>query len=363
MSIRLLLLAFLPLAAVLHYVLHAGPIWVFVIAAIAVAVLADWVRQATEQLAIHAGPAIGGLLTVSFGSITELLLAIFVLRASGAAIVRAQITGSIIGTSLLGLGLAMLAGGMKFETQKFNRERAGLLASMLMLVMIGFLLPAVFDLATGARQGRMHAPPISDEHLSLAVAIVLLVLYAGNLAFTLVTHRSAFSSGEEQEGGDAAWSLRLAIAVLVGATIAAAFGAELVSDALQATGQSLGVPLLFLGVIPLALIGTSSDLLAAVAFGRQNRMGLVLGICVGSAIQAALVLAPLLVLISWAMGTPMTLVFSDPLDLFAIAGTVFIVNAIAADGETNWFEGLLLVGVYALLAFAFLFTGSATTAP
>jgi len=145
--------------------------------------------------------------------------------------------------------------------------------------------------------------------------------------------------------------------VLVGATGAIAFGAEIVSGAMQATAQSLGAPLLFLGVIPLALIGTSSDLLAAVVFGRQNRMGLVMSICVGSAIQAALVIAPLLVLASWAIDKPMTLVFSDPLDLFAIAGAAWIVNAIASDGETTWFEGLLLVGVYVLLALAFFFTG------
>ena len=155
------------------------------------------------------------------------------------------------------------------------------------------------------------------------------------------------------------WSLGFSLAVLVGSTVAIAFGAEIVSGALQATAQSLGLPLLFLGIVPLALIGTSSDLLAAVVFGRQDRMGLVMSICVGSAIQMALVIAPLLVLASWAIGRPMTLVFSDPLELFAIAGTAFIVNAITGDGETTWFEGLLLVGVYVLFAFAFFFMGSA----
>ena len=352
----LLLLVFLPVAAGLHYFAPNDPILVFVTGAIAVAVLADWVRQATEQVAAHAGPAIGGLLTVTFGSIAELLLGFFVLMESGPEIVRAQITGSIIGTSLLGLGLAMLAGGLRYERQTFKRERAGLLASMLALVVIALLLPAIFDLATGARHGRQYAP-ISDEKLSLAVSVVLLLLYAGNLVFTLVTHGDVFVSREEEGGPEAKWSLARSLAVLVGATGAIAFGAEIVSGAMQATAQSLGAPLLFLGVIPLALIGTSSDLLAAVVFGRQNRMGLVMSICVGSAIQAALVIAPLLVLTSWAIDKPMTLVFSDPLDLFAIAGAAWIVNAIASDGETTWFEGLLLVGVYVLLALAFFFTG------
>jgi Ca2+:H+ antiporter len=358
-SVRLLLLAFLPIAAVLDYVMPVDPIWVFVTGAIAVAALSDWVRQATEQVAAHAGPAVGGLLTISFGSIAELLLAFFVLIESGPSVVRAQITGSIIGTSLLGLGLAVLAGGVRFERQTFKREQAGLLASMLVLVVIALLLPAIFDLATGARQDRQQILLISDEKLSLAVSMVLLLLYAGNLIFTLVTHRDVFSSGEEEKGGQQPkWSLGRSLAVLIGATITIAFGAEIVSGAMQATAQSLGLPLLFLAVIPLALIGTSADLLAAVAFGRQNRMGLVMSICVCSAIQAALVIAPLLVLASWAIGKPMTLVFSDPLELFAIAGAALIVNSIAGDGQTTWFEGLLLVGVYVLLALAFFFTGS-----
>jgi Ca2+:H+ antiporter len=357
--IRSLLLVFLPLAAVLHYIVHASPGWVFVTGAIAVAVLADWVREATDQVAAHAGPAIGGLLTISFGSIAELLLALFVLTESGPAVVRAQISGSIMGTSLLGLGLAMLAGGVKFERQQFNRQRAGLLASMLILVVISLLLPAVFDRAGAARGGRPHALQIGDEELSLAVSVVLLLLYAGNLVYTLVTHRDVFSLAEKEDHGKAKWSLARSICVLIGVTAAIAFGAEIVSGALEATARSLGVPVLFLGIVPLALIGTSSDLLAAVVFGRQNRMGLVMSICVGSAIQAALVIAPLLVLASWAIGRPMTLVFSNPLELFAIASTAFIVNAIASDGETTWFEGLLLVGVYLLLALAFFFSGSA----
>jgi Ca2+:H+ antiporter len=357
--LRLLLLAFLPVAAVLHYVVHVGPVWVFVTGSVAVAVLADWVRRATDQVALHAGPAIGGLLSVSFGSLAELILAFFVLIQSGPAIVRAQITGSIIGTTLFGLGLAMLAGGIRFERQTFRRERAGMLASMLVLVVIALLLPAVFDLATGARQGRLHANKVNDEAVSLGVSVVLLLLYAGNMVFTLVTHRNVFASGDEDEEGpqQVEWGLARSLAILIGTTVAIAFGAELVSDALGATAESLGLPLLFLGVIPLALIGTSSDLLAAIVFGRQNRMGLVMSICLGSAIQAALVIAPVLVLVSWAIGRPMTLVFSDPLDLFAIVGTVFIVNAIAGDGETTWFEGLLLVGVYVLFAIAFFFTG------
>jgi Ca2+:H+ antiporter len=361
--IRLLLLAFLPIAAALYYLAPVGPIWVFVTGAIAVAVLADWIRQATEQVAVHVGSAIGGLLTISFGSIAELLLAFFVLRESGAGVVRAQISGSILGTTLLGLGLAMVAGGLKRDRQTFKRERAGLLASMLILVVIALLLPAVFDAVTAGHNADQNAVWISDEHLSLAVSAVLLLLYVGNLVFTLVTHRDVFAQGDEGDGGggsEASWSLARAFAVLVAATLAAALGAEIVSNALEATAKDLGLPILFLGLIPLALIGTSADLFAAIAFARQDRMDLVMSICIGSAIQAALVIAPVLVIASALIGPPMTLVFSDRLQLFAIAGAAFIVNSIAGDGETTWFEGMLLVGVYVLLAFAFFFTGGTT---
>ncbi len=350
----LLLLAIVPVAPVLAYLTAVAPPWIFLAGAAGVAVLADWVRRSTEQVAEHVGPAAGGLLAVSFGSLAEIILAMFVLANGEAAVVRAQITGSIIGTGLLGLGIAIVAGGIGRERQSFRRERAGLLSSLLILAVIALLLPAIFNLAQrGVGPQRLV---ITDEELSIGVSLVLLALYAANLAYTLVTHRDVFASGEPtQSGGRSAWPPWLAVAVLVGATVVIALEAELVSGALEATAGAFGLSTVFLGVIVLAIVGTASDLFAAAWFARQDRMGLVLAICIGSAIQVALVVAPVLVLVSWAMGRPMTLVFDNPLDLFAIAGAVFIVNAIAADGETTWFEGVLLVGVYALFGLAFFF--------
>jgi Ca2+:H+ antiporter len=356
----LLLLAIVPMAPVLAYVIGVPPPWVFLAGAAGVAVLADWVRRSTEQIAEHVGPAVGGLLAVSFGSVAEIILAMFVLARGEAAVVRAQITGSIIGTGLLGLGIAVVAGGMSRERQSFNRERAGQLSSLLILVVIALLLPAVFNLAEGAVAPRRLA--VTDEQLSIGVSLVLLALYAANLVYTLVTHRDVFAQGgapdePPAEAGGERWPLWLAVAVLLGATAAIALEAELVSGALEATAGSLGLSTIFLGVIVLAVVGTASDLFAAAWFARQDKMGLVLAICIGSAIQVALVVAPVLVLVSWAIGRPMTLVFDNPLDLFAIAGAAFIVNAIAADGETNWFEGVLLIGVYTLFGLAFFFVG------
>ena len=349
-------LAFVPMAAALRYLLDAPPLAVFVAGGIAIAVLAEWMRRATEQVAVHAGPAIGGLLNVSFGSAAELILALFVIAGGQAEVVRAQITGSIIGTSLLGLGLACLVGGLGRERQAFSGRRAGLQASLLTIVVVALLLPAVFDRADGARAVPAAARAVSEEALSIGVAIVLLLLYAGNLVFTLVTHRDVFARGEEEGGGEgAAWSLTRALGVLVVATVAVAGCAELVSDALAEAAAALHLPLAFVGVIPLALIGTAADLFAAVGFARADRMSLVMTICVGSAVQVGLVVAPLLVLISWAMGHPLSLVFPSVLNLFAIGAAVVITKSVAADGETNWFEGLMLVGVYVLLAIAFFF--------
>ncbi|MEO8835542.1 MAG: calcium/proton exchanger [Caldimonas sp.] len=360
LALPLGLLLVVPLAPALRYLTQIGSIWIFVAGAAAIGVLADWVRRATEQLAAKTNPAIGGLLNVSFGSLAEVVLAFFVLATGNVAVVRAQITGSILGTSLLGLGLAIVVGSIGRTQQLFNRDKAGQLASLFILVVIALLLPAVFDFA-----GRQLAPgadqAATDEHLSLGVSVVMILLYAANLVYTLVTHRNVFASDEarDKSGGESAdepgWTTWAALAVLVAATLVIALEADLVSGALAETASALGLSTVFVGVIALALVGTASDLFAASWFARQGKMGLVLNICVGSAIQVALVVAPLLVIGSWLMGRPMSLVFHNPIALFAIASTAFIVNAISTDGETTWFEGVLLIGVYVLLGLAFFF--------
>jgi Ca2+:H+ antiporter len=313
-------------------------------------------RRATEQVAKHAGPAIGGLLMVSFGSVAELLLALFVLASGQIAVVQAQIAGSIIGTSLFGLGLAILVGGIGRQRQRFNPGKAGLLSTLLILAVVALLLPAVFDY-TGRLEGYAHDIRITDEELSQSVSAVLLLLYCGNLGYTLITHRDTFADEESQD--TPSWGLRSSIAVMVGVTAVIALEAEMVSGALTRTAATLGLSPAFLGVIVLALVGTSADLFAASWFAYRDKIGLALNICVGSAIQMALVVAPLLVLISAFMEHPMNLVFHNPLYLFAIASTAFVVNAVARDGETTWFEGLLLVGVYVLFGLSFFFTGPA----
>jgi Ca2+:H+ antiporter len=351
-----ILLGFIPVSLGLKYWVGASPLIVFTTSAIAIAALAEWIRRSTDQLANRVGPAIGGLLTVSFGSISELVLAVFVLFRGQIHVVQAQITGSILGTSLFGLGLAIIIGGATRERQKFKPERAGLQSSLLILVVIALLLPAVFDFAGRSSTGA-YALSVSDEEVSLGVSVLLLALYLANLVYTLVTHRDVFASDQPEE--EATWSLATALAVLVASTATIALESELLSSALEEAASALHLSTMFLGVVVLAVIGTAGDLFAAAWFAREDKMGLVLQICVGSAIQVALVVAPILVITSWALGRPMTLVFSNPLHLFAIAGTALIVNAIARDGETTWFEGVLLVGVYSLFGLAFFFAGPA----
>ena len=336
----------------MHFGFRVSPFWDFATGALAIGVLADWTRRATEQLANRAGPAVGGLLNISFGSVAEIILALFVLIDGQAEVVRAQLTGSILGTSLLGLGISILVGSIGRDKQVFDRERVGLLSTLLLLVVIALLMPAVFDI-TGRTVTHTGDIALSDELLSLGVSVLLLALYGANLIYTLVTHRGVFASDDER--GHAEWSLARSLGVLIGATVLVAIEAELVSGALEATADNLHLSPMFLGVVVLALVGTGGDLIAAFVFARQDKMGLVLNILIGSAIQIALVVAPLLVIISWLIGHPMTLVFSNPLQLFAIASTAFIVRAIAGDGETTWFEGLLLVGVYGLFALGFFF--------
>lgn len=351
-ALRLAPLALVPLSLAAPR-LGVGPVPVFLLAGLAIIPLADWIRRATEQLAASAGSAIGGLLNVTFGNAAELIIALFILARGSATVVKASITGSIVGNSLLGLGLAILVGGWSRERQKFGRERAGLLSSLLILSVVALLVPALFDLTerrtqTGATAGQL------DEQLSLCVSVVLLLAYAANLVYTLVTHRDIFA-GEETDAGRDRWPLWRSLAVLAAATAAVALEAELISGALESAAGALGLTTFFVGVILLPLVGNAAEFFAAVYFARRDRMDLVMTIAVGSSIQIALFTAPLLVLVSWAMGRPMNLVFANPLELIAIAAVAFAVNAIAQDGETTWFEGVLLLAVYALLGLAFFF--------
>ena len=352
------LLLLIPISLALRYFFDFPPLIVFVAAILAIVPLAEWIRRATEQLAHKLGSTIGGLLNVTFGNMAELLLAIFVLLDGQQAVVKGQITGSIIGNSLLGLGLAVIIGTWKRDKQTFNKESAGRLSSLLILSVIALLLPALFNYTERGIVNQATASAL-DEKLSLGVSVVLIAVYLANLVYTLITHRDVFESASEKESDDGEnkikWSTWTAIGVLVIGTALTAWEAEIVSGGLESASETLGLSTFFLGVIVLAVIGNAAEYVAAIYFARKDQMTAVMGITVGSSIQVALLIAPLLVLISYAFGTPMNLVFANPLELIAIAAVAFIVNAIALDGETTWFEGVMLLAVYVILGMAFLF--------
>ncbi|MDQ6612930.1 MAG: calcium/proton exchanger [Gemmatimonadota bacterium] len=351
------LLLLIPASLLLEYLVHAQPIWVFAVALLAIIPLAEYIRRATEQLSRVSGSAVGGLLNITFGNVAELIIALFVLRAGQPDVVKAQITGSILGNSLLGLGLAIVVGSWGREKQLIKRERAGLLGSLLILAVIGLLVPAIFDYT---ERGLGQSAVAKDARLSLAASVVLILVYMANLIYSMVTHRDVFAIHEpDEEAGTAPpWLWWKSVAVLVVATAAIAWEAELISGALESTAKTLGLSSFFIGITVLAIIGNIAEYISAVYFARQDRMGLVTTITIGSTVQVALFVAPVLVIVSHFMGKPMDLVFRNPLELIAIAACAFIVNAITQDGETTWFEGVLLLAVYAILAIAFFFVGT-----
>ncbi len=370
--IYLYLLALVPVSLALAYLFHASPIWVFISSAAAVIPLAVWIRRSTEQLADRLGSSIGGLLNVTFGNAAELIIALFVLTGGQPEVVKGQITGSIIGNALFGLGLAILIGTWHRRAQTFNRDQAGQLSTMLTLVLIGLLLPAIFDF-TERDLAQVTNTPALDESLSLAVSVVLILLYFGNLVYTLITHRDVFSGNKEasreatsKKKGQASaaqdegsqeerWPLWLTGLVMLGATALTALEAELLSSSVEATAGLLGVTTFFLGVVVLALIGNVAEYVSAIFFAREDDQTLVMSITIGGTIQVALLVAPVLVLVSYFLGKPMNLVFGNPIELIAIAAAALAIQAIAKDGEVTWFEGLLLIGVYLLMAIAFFY--------
>jgi Ca2+:H+ antiporter len=347
------LLVFVPVAFLAEYVLHASPVSVFVVSCLAVIPLAGLMGHATEALAEQMGEGVGGLLNATFGNAAELIIAIIALRAGLFDLVKASITGSIIGNILLVFGLSTLVGGLRYQTQSFNATAAGAGTTLLVLSAVGLLVPAVFHAIVGdAFREREH-------NLSLEIAIVLIITYALSLIFTLKTHRYLYVGDvakEEDEPGDhhppPLWR---PIALLLAATVGIALMAELLVGAAKETAESLGWSEVFVGVIVVAIIGNAAEHSTAVMMALKNKMDVAINIAVGSSIQVALFVAPVLVLLSFAIAPrPMDLIFTR-LEVMAVAVSVLIMGYVAADGESHWMEGVQLLAVYAILGIAFFF--------
>lgn len=343
------LLLFFPISILLE-LLHAPALAIFLVSALAMLPLAGMMGRATEHLAERVGPGLGGLLNATFGNAAELIIALMALHRGMHDVVKASITGSILGNVLLVLGLSILAGGMKHPRQMFNRTASGLGATLLALSAVGLLVPAIFHaVVTPTRPGSEHA-------LSLAIAAVLMGAYVLSLVFQLLTHRQLFAGeeGHHDAGGEAPWSVGKSVSVLVGAAACVGLVSEFLVGAVEETALQIGLTHVFVGIIVLAIIGNAAEHSTAILMAMRNRMDLALNIAIGSSIQIALFVAPVLVFTSYAFGQPLDLLFT-PLEIVAVMATVFILHMVANDGESHWMEGVLLLAVYVILGIAFYF--------
>ncbi len=348
------LLLFVPVAVVLE-LRHASATAIFMTSALAIIPLAGLMGRATEHLAERLGQGVGGLLNATFGNAAELIIALMALHAGLYDVVKASITGSIIGNVLLVLGLSVVAGGLKFPQQKFNQTAAMMGSTMLTLSAIGLVVPGIFHyLVTGSsRSGQAH-----EQDLSLEIAVVLFITYILSLIFTLRTHAHLYvgdDPGDEAEeaAGTKGWSQTQSVLVLLGATALVALMSEFLVGAVEETAHKLGLTEVFVGVILVAIIGNAAEHSTAVMMAMKNKMDLALNIAIGSSMQIALFVAPVLVFASYVMAKrPMDLRFTT-LEIVAIVVSVAVVALIAQDGESNWMEGVLLLAVYTILGLAF----------
>jgi len=343
-------LIFVPIALILEWT-HAPAVWIFGISAIAIIPLAAVMGRATEHLASRMGAGVGGLLNATFGNAAELIIALAALRAGLTDVVKASITGSIIENILLVLGLAVLCGGLKYERQTFNRTSAGIGATLLVLSAIGLVVPAIFHhVSRGVETGR-------EMRMSLDIAIVLFAIYVLSLVFSLKTHSHLYSGGSDaahHAPGGVAWSRKKSVGLLALATVGVALMSEALVGAVVPTAERLGFTEVFAGVILVAIIGNAAEHSTAVLVAMRNQMDLAMGIAVGSSIQVALFVAPVLVFASYAMGRPMDLLFTT-FEVLAVTIAAGVATLVAMDGESNWMEGVQLLGVYVILAIAFYF--------
>lgn len=326
-----------------------GSPWVFVCAAISLIPLAGLIGLGTEEAAKQTGPTLGGFLNATFGNAAELIIAFVALREHHIDLVKASITGSIIGNLLLVLGLSIFVGGLGRTKQRFNRTAASNLSVMLFLAVVALVMPAVFDLAV---YGSLDAHPRVLDDLSLWTSIVLIGAYGGSLVYSFTSNTNLFRQVEDEHAS--LLTIQQAMIVLGIGTALTGLQAEVLISALEPTLTRFGLTEMFVGVIVIALVGNAAEHYSAISAALDDQMTLAVEIAVGSSAQIALLVAPLLVLASFVLGTPMTLVF-NAFEIVAIGLSVLATAMVVLDGESNWVEGLQLLAVYVVMALSFYF--------
>ncbi len=340
------LLIFVPISIFLEYS-HGNHALIFLTSCLAIIPLAGLMGEATENIAIHTGPRIGGFLNATFGNATEMIIAIFAIKAGHAEIAKASIAGSIIGNVLLVLGASMFFGGLKHKLQTFNQKASVNSATLLLFAVIGLAIPAIFLQSIGPAQ------ELNFEGLSIANAGIMIFIYLLGLVFSFFTHKDMVC-GEHCEEHEAKWGKKKSLLVLLAATVAVAFESEFLVGSIEGVAKSFGWNEMFIGIIILAIIGNAAEHSSAILMAVKNKMDVAVEIAIGSSLQIALFVAPALVFISLILGKPMSLIF-HPFELAGIGAAVLIANIISQDGESHWLEGVQLMGVYVILAVAFFF--------
>jgi Ca2+:H+ antiporter len=350
------LLLFIPVAIALDW-FHANPTLVFAVSAVAIVPLAGLMGDATEALAEYLGPTLGGLLNATLGNAPEIIISLFALNRGLIRMVKSSLTGSIIGNLLFGLGVSMLAGGLKVKCQTFDANVARMNGALLILASFGLVIPAMYVL------GPMHGNG-PGRQISMEIALILFIVYVASLIYTLVTNRPVVGTSgvkaEKRDAGteldedehEARWSLFTAITILAVVTIALGVMSEVLTGALEPAAESLGLTPLFAGIFLLALVGNSAELLNAVRYARKDKMDLAIGVTVGASTQVALLVAPILVFAGYFLGQDMNLLFTG-YEIWAVLMAVFITRILIYDGNSTWLEGLMLIAIYFMLGVGF----------
>ena len=345
-----LLIVFAPVSWLLSRT-APGSQWVFLAAAISLVPLAGVIGLGTEELADRSGPALGGFLNATFGNAAELIIAVVALNQGHVELVKASISGSIIGNLLLVLGFSFFIGGLGRRSQKFNRTAATNTSAMLFLSVVALVMPAVFDLTL---YGTLEARPPAIDRLTLGTAVVLIVAYVGSLIYAFTAQRDLFRPTHGSHSGTSGITIPVAVGLLAVGTVLTTVQAELLVGTLEPALKQFGLTELFVGVVVVAIIGNAAEHYSAIAAARRDQMTLAVEISVGSSAQIALLVGPAVILYSFAIGSPMSLIF-NPFEITAIALSVLATSMVVIDGESNWVEGLQLISVYAIIALAFYF--------
>ena len=344
------LLVFIPVTLFIENTMPDKQTLIFLCAALAIVPIASLIVQATEQIALRTGDAVGGLLNATFGNAPELIISFVALRSGLTDMVRASLVGAIMANLLLALGLAFFLGGLRYHTQEFNPRAAGMQASMMMLAVISMMVPGGYH--TLVTEETLHY----ERYLNIGVALVLLVSYALSLLFMIKTHPD-FLAGEKGEGHaedeEHRWGIGTAVALLVASSALAAWMSEILVGAVEGVSEGLGISKVFIGLVVLAVVGGAAELGSAVMMGRKNRMDMAMGIAIGSSVQIALFVAPLLVLLSlFAAPQPFILAFTRG-EITLVFMSILITTFVASGGKTHWYKGIQLLTVYLIFAILF----------